>query len=229
MKLLQKKNVRYVTKSNHWRTLTKMPLVDMVDIMNVKYVDLLNVRHYIIKKPISGFKYCSKCKKTKEVSEFHADKSDKSGLQSYCYQCVHKGMHEWASTLEGNITKLFNDLKQNAKKRAKKLSVEITKQYIIDLYHQQTGLCAITKQKMTHIAYSRGEEKKHIINNINISVDRIDSNKGYTKDNIQLVCAIINRMKSDLSNEQFVELCNLVCEGDIIKKQEHYNNIIQTI
>ena len=51
---------------------------------------------------------------------------------------------------------------------------------------------------------------QHIINKFNISVDRIDSNKDYSKDNIQLVGAIINRIKSDLSNDEFTEICNMV-------------------
>lgn len=37
-----------------------------------------------------------------------------------------------------------------------------------------------------------GNGKKNIYN---LSVDRIDSSKGYTKDNIQLVCAAANMMK----------------------------------
>lgn len=34
---------------------------------------------------------------------------------------------------------------------------------------------------------------------MNISIDRINSDLGYTKDNIQLIGAMINRMKSDLT------------------------------
>lgn len=46
--------------------------------------------------------------------------------------------------------------------------------------------------------------------NYNISVDRIDSSKGYTKDNVQLVCDIVNRMKLDLNMSKFVELCKII-------------------
>lgn len=54
-------------------------------------------------------------------------------------------------------------------------------------------------------AYSKRGKNQNIINHCNMSVDRIDSNKNYTKDNIQLVCAMANRMKMDLSNEDFIE------------------------
>lgn len=33
---------------------------------------------------------------------------------------------------------------------------------------------------------------------------RIDSSKGYTKENVQLVCVIINRMKNEYSMETFM-------------------------
>lgn len=42
------------------------------------------------------------------------------------------------------------------------------------------------------------------------SIDRIDSSKGYTKDNVQLVLEIINRMKLDTPNELFIALCNAI-------------------
>jgi hypothetical protein len=44
----------------------------------------------------------------------------------------------------------------------------------------------------------------------NISIDRIDSNKGYTKDNIQLVCAYVNIMKSDKSIEELKYFCQCI-------------------
>ena len=42
------------------------------------------------------------------------------------------------------------------------------------------------------------------INDYNISIDRKDSSKGYTKDNIQLVGAIINIMKNDIDEKDFL-------------------------
>lgn len=40
--------------------------------------------------------------------------------------------------------------------------------------------------------------------------NRIDSTKGYTKDNTQLVCDIVNRMKLDLPMNEFVTLCKII-------------------
>ena len=47
-----------------------------------------------------------------------------------------------------------------------------------------------------------------------MTVDRIDSAKGYTKDNIQSLCAVCNRLKFTMSNKDFY--CHL---KKIIKNQ----------
>jgi hypothetical protein len=46
-----------------------------------------------------------------------------------------------------------------------------------------------------------------------ISLDRLDSSKGYTKDNVVFCCSAINKMKMDLEFKQFIEFCNLVSEN----------------
>jgi len=45
------------------------------------------------------------------------------------------------------------------------------------------------------------------------SVDRIDSSKGYIKDNIQFVSTCINYMKNTLSHEKTIELCKLISKN----------------
>lgn len=68
--------------------------------------------------------------------------------------------------------------------------------YLMTIYDSQEGLCAITKVPMTN---SSGKGKLQT----NISIDRIDSSLGYTEGNIQLVCTMVNKMKSDSTKEEF--------------------------
>ena len=76
---------------------------------------------------------------------------------------------------------------------------------VLEIYKNQKGLCALTGREMTHI---QGEGRIRT----NISIDRIDSNRGYLKENIQLVCADVNKAKQELSISEFKNLCKMVLE-----------------
>lgn len=56
---------------------------------------------------------------------------------------------------------------------------------------------------MTHVLYNGH-------NNTNVSIDRVDSTKGYTKNNIQLVCSIINKMKLDMTIKELTYYCSKI-------------------
>lgn len=64
--------------------------------------------------------------------------------------------------------------------------IQITRNDLVSLYHQQDGKCAITGVRMCHMF---GKPNT-------ISIDRIDSAKGYTPDNVHLVCQWVNLAKS---------------------------------
>lgn len=71
---------------------------------------------------------------------------------------------------------------------------------LIDLALQlikQKGKCALTG-----IPFGTGEFK--------CSLDRIDSSKGYTKDNIQFLLWGINRMKLNMQQSTFIKMCKAV-------------------
>ena len=51
----------------------------------------------------------------------------------------------------------------------------------------------------------RGKEYK-----FTASLDRIDSNKGYIKGNVQWVHKDVNTMKMDHTQEEFIKICTMV-------------------
>jgi hypothetical protein len=164
--------------------------------------------------------------KMKPVSEFYKSKAYKDGLQVYCNICSCHNGKVCASTYDGFMTKLFNTLKNNCLNRAKDLAINITIDNIKDQFTKQKGLCALTGKTLT---YSYMKENAHQGNcqlkyRWNISVDRIDSSKGYDKDNIQLVGAIINRMKTDLNDQKFIELCQSVTKYHDLTDENRYIN-----
>ena len=45
------------------------------------------------------------------------------------------------------------------------------------------------------------------------SADRIDSDGNYSINNVQIVCTVVNTMKSDMSTKDFLRWCALVLNG----------------
>ncbi len=88
-------------------------------------------------------------------------------------------------------------------KQARGITCEITSDHVVHLYILQGGKCAITNRVMTTKCNTRDK----------LSLDRIDSTKGYIIGNCQLVSTIVNKMKSDLSDEEFKSLINDIYHG----------------
>ena len=164
-------------------------------------------------RPVEGIRKCACCEIEKDISEYHSDKSSPTGLQTYCKDCQTQKTKKCTSTLNGFIKKIYKDMYHNAERRAKELNIELTIEDIHELYNKQKGLCAISGLKMTHETYAF-KDKEHIINRLNISIDRINSSLGYTKDNVQLLAAIVNRMKTDLPDSEFIKICSIITQNN---------------
>ena len=93
------------------------------------------------------------------------------------------------------IKYLVSDSKKTA--RVKNIAFDLTEQYIMELLVQQEDKCALSG-----VAF---DGKKP-------SLDRIDSDGGYTRDNVQLVIFEVNRMKSDIPQDRFLKLCASIAE-----------------
>lgn len=70
--------------------------------------------------------------------------------------------------------------------------------------------CHVCKEFKETSQFSPLTTTKHGRTNTNVSIDRIDSSKGYTKDNIWLICSAVNFMKSNLNLEEFKQYCQAV-------------------
>ena len=78
----------------------------------------------------------------------------------------------------------------------------LTREYLIESWYKQKGNCALTNIPLSHKW-----------NNMNtVSIDRIDSNKGYVIGNVQLVCKGINMMKNDASQQEVLDFIRLICQ-----------------
>ena len=89
--------------------------------------------------------------------------------------------------------------------------LEIDVKDLKELWERQDGKCAITGLPM---ANSVSATQKSVSGNpYRASLDRIDSDVTYTKDNIQFVCTCVNFMKNQYTNEQIVEFVDHMHEN----------------
>jgi hypothetical protein len=105
-----------------------------------------------------------------------------------CITTSFKGYAEISGTY-------FNRVKLAAKKRD--LEFNITLPQIWNLFLKQQRRCALSNVELFTDANSLNKEAT-------ASIDRIDSDKGYTSNNIQWVHKDLNRCKWDFSEEEFL-------------------------
>lgn len=120
--------------------------------------------------------------------------------------CIHQTIHKFNTTnqTEEYITdKEFEKIKRNALKR--KINFNLSKYDINLIYSRQHKKCALTKQNIvfnTRTKYG------------NASIDRIDSDKDYIINNIQILHKDVNLAKRTLSQDEFINMCKLVAENN---------------
>lgn len=88
----------------------------------------------------------------------------------------------------------------------REMEFELTVDYLASLYIQQQGLCYYTRRVMD-IRSSRSVTRSQRTNPNKVSLDRLDSEKGYTLDNVVLCCWSVNQAKAALSISEFVDMC----------------------
>lgn len=155
-----------------------------------------------------GTKLCSFCKKDLDVNEFViASGNSAGGRRNVCKKCHVKEKNISSSkTVDNFLVHLLNQAKQNAKQR--KINFNLTIGELSRLYAEQDGKCALAGEIMTHTQLTEREaDSPHILNPKNISIDRIDSSKGYVENNVQLVCAIVNIIKYTLDKIELISFC----------------------
>ena len=120
-----------------------------------------------------------------------------------CGRCRNtgEGNHKWKGVgkLSGTCWK---HIKQSIYRKSRILEFSISQEYAWELYLLQKGKCALSGLEINF------PDK---VDDGNFpSLDRIDSSKGYIKDNVQWVHKDLNTMKWSLSQDRFLELCELV-------------------
>jgi hypothetical protein len=148
-------------------------------------------------------KNCTKCGVKKLLSEFY---TTEHRIRNDCKECTKstssRNRISYTPLYKRDVISRLKSLCTKAKCRTKEFN--IIDQDLIDLWGKQNGQCAYTKLPLLAAA-----------NQFNtLSLDRVDSGKGYVVGNIQLVCAAINKMKQEYTEEMFLLFCLLVTQNN---------------
>lgn len=100
----------------------------------------------------------------------------------------------------------FKSIQKGAKKR--NLYFNITIEQIWDLFLKQNRKCALTNRELGFDCNAKYKA----------SLDRIDSNKGYTIDNVWWLHSKVNTIKWDLDINDFFEICSEVVKYKLENK-----------
>lgn len=127
-------------------------------------------------------------------------------LHPICTKC-HKQMrsvhakHElYTPSLHRKAQIVCNSAKASCKTRGIVWGLSVDD--VLGMYLSQGGKCALSGARMTYEAHD-GLDKNWTA----ISIDRINSSRNYTIDNVQLVCVAVNIMKNEMPQGDFVTWC----------------------
>jgi hypothetical protein len=138
---------------------------------------------------------CNKCNNIVYV----LGNSLQTGGATKCIKCANR---KYVGEVSGQY---FSSLKRGARNRKSRINIpfEITQSDIWEKFLEQDRKCALSGIELVWTDGARGEKGT-------ASVDRKDSNIGYTKNNIQIIHKDINRMKNNFIETYFIEMCHKI-------------------
>lgn len=124
-----------------------------------------------------------------------------SNRRKYCDECCRQRPWDlWSLDYKKRLSRLCSMAKNRA--NTKQVPFDIDTQYLIRLWEEQQGCCALTGQEFDLTNWgSYGQ-----VNPRTPSVDRIIPKLGYTKGNIRLITYHMNIALSDFGVEEFENL-----------------------
>lgn len=171
---------------------------------------------------VNNGKICTTCKQFCFYTEYTKNASAKDGLQHNCKACDNARQRKrriekkddlleysrkYQATRRNNFEYRLQMLLNASKQRAtiKNREHTITLQDIKDKYPVD-GKCPVFGTPLQFNSSGFRDSSP--------SIDRIDSNKGYTKENIQIISWKANQIKRNASLEELILLVNYLNQGE---------------
>jgi hypothetical protein len=123
--------------------------------------------------------------------------------------------HMW-SGYEGITGFFWANIKSGAVERG--LTLDITIQDAWDLFQKQNGKCSLSGV----LLYLPKNTREMLSHKYTASLDRINSAKGYISGNVQWVHKILNFMKLDMEQDNFIAWCIEVAKHHKTDGENHF-------
>lgn len=116
-----------------------------------------------------------------------------------CRSCDLIRATKWRSSSPRNfLAARYREARQRGKRVNISVAENFTLDFLIALLKKQDGRCAVSKLPMTWSVEANKKPTANDRRGTNISIDRIDSSKGYEQSNVRLVCEKVNQIKSSM-------------------------------
>lgn len=145
--------------------------------------------------------YPCKCSCGREIDVASSDLGSGRKKQCGCLSLIKSGENHKQFTGKGSITgDWYSSHKSKANQRGYVWDVSI--EFLWDLLNNQNFKCALSGVDIMIQSRYRGRTTA--------SLDRINSNIGYTEGNVQWVHKDVNKMKNVFNQEYFINMCNKI-------------------
>jgi hypothetical protein len=172
---------------------------------------------------VEQLKKCRTCGVEKPLLEFVKNKQSKGGYTRRCKVCEATWRQQYYEDNKDYIKSRNNDYRNTTTKwysrslekrlryviqlgigRASKKKIEwnLSLEFLTQLWEKQEGKCVYSG-----VPLSYEDNHPHTV-----SLDRIDSSKGYSEDNVQFVCTIVNYVKQRFDETTFLKFCKSVTQ-----------------
>lgn len=138
-------------------------------------------------------KACTRCRKELPLTSFTKHSKNKDGLQGTCRECNNKVSQSWNANNKDVL--ILKRLKERATKKG--LNFDLTVEDI--KVPEKCPVFGFDLQRNPKVPQFNSP-----------SVDRIDPNKGYTKDNIQILSRLANAMKQNATPEELLQFAEWI-------------------
>ena len=174
-------------------------------------------------------KKCTKCAEIKSLMNFSKRKANKDNLQSWCKKCINEGVTKYRNTEKGYLQHKYGNLGEGRiKKYSRKRKCHFTFDEFLTAFEKHKSIygmksawgLGINKLEehlpMTMIEKGRQSIKGKDRIHSNLSIDRLDSSKDYTLQNIIFIRGDENNRKKDTTYED--------CKIQIRLHEERFKN-----